>query len=292
MARPRKQPPEKKQPLERSAKAKRPPGLFGRQFQRNLKRALPGSTDSEIILKTIRSLPAEKVRDALTAAGPNDLAHVFQAVPDELVRRLIDGIPSPVIGPAKEPPPPPPPAPPGGPPADILTTSYLNVPAELTYQHPTDWNKKLTDGNTLHDWPGADVYEWPPVYDPGCAFEMEGGLENPAVGLTGWAIPQIDPKNPSDTSSLSQGDVWFTHPWWYDWEFYIASDPAYEGLLAPDGASAGPDDDYKTATESAHDGLKLPAPHGVLGVETDQDLFPEPFRQNVRLGTRIATCGR
>ena len=97
----------------------------------------------------------------------------------------------------------------------------------------------------MHDWPEADVYEWSPVYDPSNTFEREGGLENPMVGLTGWAIPQIDPKNPNDTSSLSQGDVWFTHPWWYDWEYYIAPDPAYEGLLAPDGANTGIVDDNK-----------------------------------------------
>ena len=297
MARPRKQPTEKKEPPEQPAKRKRPPGLFEKRYQRNLRRALPGSTDSEIILRTIESLPAEKVREAFDAAGPNDRAHVFQAIPDEIVRRLIDHVPSVVIGPAKQPPPPPPPSPVGGPPADILTTNYLNIFPEFTYQHPTDWNKQLTGGHNMHDWPEADVYEWSPVYDPSNTFEMEGGLENPVVGVTGWAIPQTDPKNPNDTSSLSQGDVWFTHPWWYDWEYYIVPDPAYEGLLAPDGANTGvvgdnKEPDYINPTTLARDTLKLPATHGVLGVEIDQDLFPEPFRQNVRQGTRIATFGR
>ena len=297
MARPRKQPAEKETPPKKTAKAKRPPGLFGKTYERNLKGALPGQTDSEIILKTIRSLPPEIVRDALAAAGEKDRAHVFQAVPDDLVRRLIDHLPPIVIGPAKQPPPPPPPAPPGGPPADILTTNYLNVPAEIVRQHPTDWNTQLTGGKTLHDWPGSDVYEWSPVYDSSNTFEMEGGLENPVVGLTGSAIPQIDPKHPSDTSSLSQGDVWFTHPWWYDWEYYVAPDPDYEGLLAPDGANTGTVDgntepDYVNPTAIAQKTLQLPAPKGVLGVEIDQDLFPEPFRQNVRQGTRIATFGR
>jgi len=168
---------------------------------------------------------------------------------------------------------------------------------EFTYQHPTDWNTQLTGGHNMHDWPSADVYEWSPVYDPSNTFEMEGGLENPAVGLTGWAIPQIDPTNPNDTSSLSQGDVWFTHPWWYDWEYYIVPDPAYEGLLAPNGANTGVVDgkkepDYINPTTIAQQTLQLPAEHGVLGVEIDQDLFPESFRQNVRQGTRIATFGR
>jgi hypothetical protein len=299
MARPRKpSAPDKKTASKQStAKAKQPPGLFRKTFQRNLKGALPGQTDSEIILKTIWSLPTQMVRDALAAAGPKHRAHVFQAVPDVLVRRLIDHEPPIVIGPLKQPPPPPPPAPPGGPPADILTTNYLNVPADFVAQHPDDWNTKLTDGQTLHDWPGSDWFEWSPVYDPSSRFEMEGGLENPVVGLTGWALPQVDPKHPSDTSSLSQGDIWFTHPWWYDWEYYIAPDPQYEGLLAPDGANTGvvgdnKEPDYILPTDTAYNQLKLPVPRGVLGVEIDQDLLPEPFRQNVRLGTRIATFGR
>jgi len=292
MARPRKEPADKAEPAR-----KRPPGLFDKRFQRNLKRALPGQTDSEIILRTIESVPAEKVRDALDAAKAEEQVHAFQAIPDDLVRRLIDHVPPIVIGPAKLPPPPPPPSPVGGPPADILTTNYQNVFPEFTYQHPTDWNTQLTGGHNMHDWPSADVYEWSPVYDPSNTFEMEGGLENPAVGLTGWAIPQIDPKNPNDTSSLSQGDVWFTHPWWYDWEYYIVPDPAYEGLLAPNGANTGVVDgkkepDYINPTTIAQQTLQLPAEHGVLGVEIDQDLFPESFRQNVRQGTRIATFGR
>jgi hypothetical protein len=285
----------------RSAKERQPQGLFAKEFRRNLKEAPPGATDGDIFLRTIRSLPPEKVREALATAGPRERAHFFNVIPGDQIRPLIDHMPPVVIGPAVQPPPPPPPSPPGGPPADILTTNYLNVPSAFVEADPTGWNTALTDGQTIHDWSplGPDWFEWSPVYDRGCDFEREGGLENPVVGVTGWVVPS------TNEMGLSNGDIWFTHPWWYDWEYYIAPDPQYEGLLAPDFANTGvdpskpatdphhvTDPEYNNATTTARGDLQLPAPLGVLGVEVDQGLFPQSFRDTVQKKTRIATFGR
>jgi hypothetical protein len=282
------------------AREKRPPGLFAREFRRNLKNAPPGSTDSDIFLRTVQSLPPEKVRKALAAAGPRERALFFNAIPGDQIWPLINHVPPIVIGPAPQPPSSPP-SPPGGPPADILTTNYLNVPSEFAEANPTGWNKALTDGQTIDDWSltGPNWFEWSPVYDRYCFFEREGGLENPVVGVTGWVVPS------TNKMGLSNEDVWFTHPWWYDWEYYIAPDPQYEGLLAPDFANTGTDPskpvtdphhvtdpDFKNATCTARESMQLPVPLGVLGVEVDQGLFPQSFRDTVNEKTRIATFGR
>jgi len=122
------------------------------------------------------------------------------------------------------------------------------------------------------------------VYDQ--SAEKEGSLENPLVGLTGWVV------NPE----LSQGDVWFVHPFGFDFEYYIVPDPQYEGLLGASNTSVTPgtgaqDSDYVAANNAAHD-IGLDAPKGVLGVETDQGLMPPPFRSLITNGARIATFGR
>jgi hypothetical protein len=245
-------------------------GLFSESFLHNLKHAPPGSTDRDIFLKTLRGIAPEKLRAALTEADPKERALFFNAIPTEAVRAMLGDLGWLTVGPDAPPDAPPNPlqAPPGGPPAEILTTNYVNVPAPLADTDPAGWNRALTDGKTLQDWSpfGPEVFEWSPVYDPACTFEREGGLENPIVGLTGWAVPANNP------GGLSGGDVWFTHPWWFDWEYYIVPDPQYEGLLAPDGANAGPDADYATANSVASgpapEGLQLTAPLGVLGVES------------------------
>lgn len=296
MARPRKPVSAKK-----TTSRERLPGLFGGTFLRNLKSPLPGATDRDIFTKTLNSVPPEKVREALASASPRERTLFFNTVPADQIRSLIDHVPSVVIGPAKQPPPPPPPAPAGGPSADILMTNYANVPCQLVENDPQGWNKALTDGQTIHDWSpfGPNWFEWSPVYDRTNTFEREGGFENPAVGVTGWVVPAMN------QDGLSGEDVWFTHPWWYDWEYYIAPDPQYEGLLAPNHANAGidttkspgsqgyvTDQDFYTATSTARDEMKLPARLGVLGVEIDQGLIPPAFRETLKQGTRIATFGR
>ena len=95
---------------------------------------------------------------------------------------------------------------------------------------------------------------------------------------------------------LSQGDVWFVHPFGFDFEYYIVPDPQYEGLLAASNTGVTPgtgaqDSDYVAANNAAHD-IGLDAPKGVLGVETDQGLVPPLFRNLITNGARIATFGR
>jgi hypothetical protein len=95
------------------------------------------------------------------------------------------------------------------------------------------------------------------------------------VGLTGWAV----------NATLSNGDVWFVHPFGFDFEFYIVPDPQYEVLLAASNTGVTPgtgakDSDYFAANDAAHS-IGLAAPKGVLGVETDQGLLPPSFRSLV-----------
>jgi hypothetical protein len=125
------------------------------------------------------------------------------------------------------------------------------------------------------------------VYDH--LHEKEGCLDNPMVGVTGWVVGEDPP--------LSTADVWFVHPFGFDFEFSIAPDPQYEGLLGAhntgrDSAGNQIDAEYDGGTQRARNVLGLPAPNGVLGVETDQDLVPPSFRDRVVDGARIATFGR
>lgn len=271
-------------------------GPFAKALEAAIEKAPLGAPDRTIVLSALRSLPPETVRAALLAADARERALFFGRIPADQIRAVIDGL---LVGTADQPPGVTP-APRGGPPANILTTNYTNSMPEFVISDPHYWNKHLTDGRTIKDWSafGPNVFEWSPVYDRGLEFECEGGFENPVVGLTGWAYPS------GNEGGLSTEDVWFTHPWWYDWEYYIAPDPQYENLLAPDFANTGidttkasgdpkrvSDPDYQAATTQAQsDGLG--APFGVLGVETDQFLVPEAFRQSVQKGTRIATFGR
>ena len=96
------------------------------------------------------------------------------------------------------------------------------------------------------------------MYD--ARFEKEGSLNNPMVGVTGWVV---DP-------ALSQGDVWFVHPFGFDFEYYIVPDPQFESLLAASNTGVTPgtgkvDTDYSHANTTAHN-LGLAASKGVIGV--------------------------
>jgi hypothetical protein len=300
-------PPQRKPPSKRASATKSKPrakkspgkeqpkkaaeGLFGETLVHNLKTMPPGTSDQAVLLATLRSVPPEEVKAALAKATPRERHLFFSVLPADQIRAIVGSLPPELLAPTEPPAPEPLPAPVGGPPASILETTYVNEPFPPAEQDP-EWTKHLTGGLTIHDF-GSGVYEWTPVYDS--RFEQEGSLNNPVVGLTGWAIPSENPM------SLSQGDVWFTHPFGFDWEYYIAPDPQYESLLAPDLANTGrkdpndpntvTDHDYDAAANAAR-GLGLPIPLGVLGVEIDQDLVPAAFRDNVKAGTRVATFGR
>jgi hypothetical protein len=273
---PRKAPPKRPPP-------KNPPiGLFGKTLLERLKTAPPGTSDETILIETLRSVPLDQVKAALNKAGPKERNLLFGALPGNQVKTILGSLPANVLAPDQPAAPSPPPAPTGGPPASILTTSYQNVPYPPAEKDP-NWSATFTGGSTI-GLTSPPPWEWVSVYDQ--SAEKEGSLDNPIVGLTGWVV------NPE----LSQGDVWFVHPFGFDFEFYIVPDPQYEGLLAASNTGVTPgtgavDSDYSAANTTAHN-IGLTAPKGVLGVETDQGLLPPLFRNLITNGARIATFGR
>jgi hypothetical protein len=195
-----------------------------------------------------------------------------------------------VLAPWEPPAPSPPPAPTGGPPASILTTTYQNVPYPPAERDP-NWSLTFSGGSTI-GLTSPPPWEWVSVYDQ--SAEKEGSLNNPMVGLTGWVVIPELPGVPNP--KLSQGDVWFVHPFGFDFEFYIVPDPQYQSLLAASNTGVTPgtgaqDSDLVAANGAAHQ-IGLDAPTGVLGVETDQGLVPPLFQNLITNGARIATFGR
>jgi len=275
-----KKPPVKKPPAPK--KAPPTPGLLGKQLTANLKTAPLGTSKGAVVMETLHSVPIAQLKAAVDQAPPKERNHLFSALPGEQIKSIVASLSLAELAPTRTVTTAPPPSPMGGPPANILMTTYENVAYPPAARDP-NWSQKISNGNTVGlttPPPG----EWVSVYDP--KFEKEGSLNNPMVGLTGWVV------NPQ----LSNGDVWFVHPFGFDFEFYVAPDPHYESLLANtntgrDGAGKVIDKDYAAATGSAQS-IGLPAKKGVLGVETDQDLVPPAFRQRVKPGARIATFGR
>lgn len=257
-----------------------PVGALGTTFLQKLKAAAPGTPDASLVMETLRSMPADQLKAAHAQAGPRERGLLFNVIPGDQIKQVLATLPASLLAPAQ--PPVPAPSPTGGPPASILQTSYQNMPYPPAENDP-DWAQKISNGSTI-GLTSPPPWEWVSVYDP--RFEKEGSLENPMVGLTGWAV------NPG----LSQADVWFVHPFGNDFEFYIVPDPPYESLLAASNTGVTPgtgkiDKDYHDANATAHN-IGLAAPKGVLGVETDQGLVPPPFRNLVTDGTRIAAFGR
>jgi hypothetical protein len=257
-----------------------PVGPIGEAFLRNLKAAAPGTSDHAVIMETLRAAPTEQLAGALANATPKERVLLFSALPGDQIKSVLGSLPASVLAPP--PPPAAPPSPTGGPPASILRTTYANVPYPPAATDP-NWSEKISNGSTL-GLTSPPPWEWVSVYDP--QFEKEGSLNNPMVGLTGWVVD----------SALSQGDVWFVHPFGFDFEFYIVPDPEYEGLLAGSNTGVKPgtgavDKDYHDANTTAHN-IGLAAARGVLGVETDKGLIPQAFQDLLTDGTRIATFGR
>jgi hypothetical protein len=257
-------------------------GLFGKTLFESLKRAPHGTQDNALIMEALRATPLVEVKAAWAKASPKERNLLFSVLPGDQFKSILGSLPEGVLKPLDPPPPAPPPAPTGGPPASILTTSYQNVPYPPAQKGP-NWSANFTGGSTI-GLTSPPPWEWVSVYDQ--SFEKEGSLNNPMVGLTGWAV------NPA----LSNGDVWFVHPFGFDFEFYIVPDPQYEGLLAASNTGVTPgtgakDSDYSAANDAAHN-IGLAAPKGVLGVETDQGLLPPSFRNLIVPGARVATFGR
>jgi hypothetical protein len=268
-------------------------GPFGAALYANLKKATPGATVGSAVLETLRAVPADQLKAVVAKATPKERSQLFSLLPADQIASTLRAMPAGFLAPPT--PPPPPPAPAGGPPASILMTTYQNVVYPPAQKDPL-WAQKITGGNTV----GLDGgVEWLSVYDP--RFEKEGSLNNPMVGLTGWAIQGAPP--------ISTADIWFVHPFGNDFQYYIVPDPPYESLLSGSNRGINPinggvDSEYNQATAVAgpgtfnpdgsvkRKGLGLTARKGVLGVETDFLLVPKAFQDLIVDGARVATFGR
>src|SRR5436305_10867926 len=133
------------------------------------------------------------------------------------------------------------------------------------FPHPDNktWTADLFHSKTFltNDSP---VWEWTPLLD------QQDELDTKLVGVAGTAIYP-------DGGAISDTDNPFYHPFDFDFEFFIATDPQYISLLAPNNLSTSDKlhPDYKNAITKANNpnGLNLGVP-GVLGLETDQGLVP------------------
>jgi hypothetical protein len=257
-----------------------PVGAFGNAFLEKLKAAPHGTPDGFLVMDMLRSMPVEQLKAAQAEATPKERNLLFGVIPGDQIESVIGTAPVGLLAPTQLPAPAP--SPTGGPSASILQTTYQNVPYPPAENDPS-WAEKISNGSTI-GITSPPPWEWVSVYDP--RFEKEGSLNNPMIGLTGWAV---DP-------SISGADIWFVHPFDKDFEFYIVPDPQYESLLASSNTGITPgtgkvDKDYSDANTTARN-IGLIAPKGVLGVETDQRLVPPSFQNLITTGTRIAAFGR
>jgi hypothetical protein len=156
----------------------------------------------------------------------------------------------------------------------ILTTSYDNPPYNSS--SPT-WASDVSRSQRffVNAFP---PYEWMQILDP------TSEADDDIVGILGVAI----------MPGLSGNDLPFTHPFGFDWEFFVAADPQYWSLMGPSNTGMGPsntetDHEYAGATQHATS-MGLSVPKGVLGVETDQDIVPPVYRAIE--GDRVAVFGR
>jgi hypothetical protein len=187
----------------------------------------------------------------------------------------------------------------------ILETDYSNPPYIIGGIDQTlspGWASALCGGQRFLA-NRTPLFEWTPVF--GSEFD------NPLVGFSGTIVEE---------PQYSKGDVWFTHPFGFDWEFKVAPDQSYASLLAPsngctdfDVAQADPclntvvpkdstgkpiiDDEVKNAVITAYkEQFPLPTSplgvKGILGIETDQGLVPSGYRDRAHKGDRVALFGR
>jgi hypothetical protein len=144
-------------------------------------------------------------------------------------------------------------------------TALFGTFKNLPFPHPDNehWTTDLFQNKTFltNDSP---VWEWTPLLDQQDEFDTK------LVGVAGTAIY---PKK----GAISDTDNPLYHPFDFDFEFFIAPDPQYVSLLAPNNRSTGKGlhPDYAEAINKANEsnGLNLGVP-GVLGLETDQGLVP------------------
>jgi hypothetical protein len=172
----------------------------------------------------------------------------------------------------------------------ILQTDFVNPKhdSRATWASNVCQNRIPTDlANLTSSHP---TQEWTAVLSRD--DELKGN-----VGLSGTVVMEkLSSVDPNDFGA----DVPFTHPFYNDWEFFIALDDIYTSLLAPANTGINPktggvDPVYHEANRKATDpidkgGLGLSVPHGVLGVETDRGLVPDEYRAQPK--DRVAVFGR
>jgi hypothetical protein len=147
----------------------------------------------------------------------------------------------------------------------INGTPWVNPPFDAS---DPNWSNKVAGGKTF-DGSSSHALEWVSVLNPSIEQDDE-------IGLAGTVI---DP-------DLSGNDLPFTHPFENDFEFTIVPDAAYISLLAP--ANRDSNGIYKESWPSAHQ-LGIDPP-GVLGLEVDAALVPQPDR--AKHADRVAVYGR
>jgi hypothetical protein len=132
------------------------------------------------------------------------------------------------------------------------------------------WSGNVVQGKTF-DGTSAHPFEWVSVLNP----QVE---QDDQVGLSGTAVNP----NPAGT------DLPFTHPFGNDFEFTIAPDPAYAGLLAT--ANKDPSNTAYAPDWAAAKASSISVPVGLFPVEIEESLVPPSYR--CAHGDRVAVYGR
>ena len=136
---------------------------------------------------------------------------------------------------------------------------------------PATWPSQVVGGST-YDGSDAHPFEWVSVLNPTVEQDDEVGVAGFAVGV-----------------DLSGADLPFTHPFGGDFEFGIAPDTQYAGLLAPSNHDPNAaNDNIKNAFP---DGRRIGLPvTGALPMEVEAGMVPDAYRAQV--GDRVAAYGR
>src|SRR5712671_597686 len=101
---------------------------LGKTFAAKLKAATPGKADHAVVMETLRSVPVEQLKAALSKGTPKERRLIFSAIPANQLKSVVGSLPVSVLAPSEPAAPAPLPAPTGGPPASILRTTYINDP--------------------------------------------------------------------------------------------------------------------------------------------------------------------
>src|SRR5262249_8760917 len=105
--------------------------------------------------------------------------------------------------------------------------------------------------------------------------------------LTGVSGTVVLPSFATCYGHYSDKDLPFTHPFGFDWEYFIALDDSFHDLLSPGNRTDG---EYAQAMTHAKELLGADRDVGILGVEVDKGLVPNEYR--VMDGDRVVTFGR